>query len=64
VRDDLGFALTDGRERVPLRSAGDDRCLSVPAGPGEDPFLVGFLRDGDGGIGHLFQRGRASRRVA
>jgi CubicO group peptidase (beta-lactamase class C family) len=64
VRDDLGFWLTDGRERVLLRWAGDDRCLGVPAGPGEDPFLVGFLRDADGGVGHLFQRGRVSRRVA
>ena len=64
VRDDGGYALTDGRERVPLRSAGGDRCLGVPAAPGHEPFLIGFLRDSGGGVGHLFQRGRASRRVA
>jgi CubicO group peptidase (beta-lactamase class C family) len=63
LAEEDGYVLTDGRERVPLRSAGPDRCVSVPAGPADVPFLVGFLRDGEGAIGHLFQRGRVSRRV-
>ncbi|TMC08482.1 MAG: beta-lactamase family protein [Chloroflexi bacterium] len=64
VPDEGGYALTDGRERVPLRAAGPDRCVGVPGEPGDVPFLVGFLRDDDGAVGHLFQRGRVSRRVA
>jgi CubicO group peptidase (beta-lactamase class C family) len=63
VAGERGYALTDGRERVLLRSAGPDRCVGVPSGPGDVPFLVGFLRDGDGAVRHLFQRGRVSRRV-
>jgi CubicO group peptidase (beta-lactamase class C family) len=64
VRDDDGISLTDGLERVPLRSAGGDRCLGVPTAPDDAPFLVGFLRDGSGEVSHLFQRGRVLRRIA
>jgi len=64
VQDGGGFSLTDGREMVQLRSAGGDRCLGMPAAPGDEPFLIGFLRDGAGSVSHLVQRGRASRRVA
>jgi CubicO group peptidase (beta-lactamase class C family) len=64
VRDAGHFALTDGRELVELRPAGGDRCLGMPAEPGDLPFLVGFLRDGGGDVRHLFQRGRVARRVA
>ncbi|HXM55501.1 MAG TPA: serine hydrolase [Candidatus Dormibacteraeota bacterium] len=64
VRDDGGFWLTAGPERVSLRALGDDRCLGLPPGPGDAPFLVGFLRDGGGRVRHLVQRGRVSRRVS
>ncbi len=64
VRDCDGFWLTDGRERVPLRSAGGDRCLGVPDDAAEAPFLVAFLRDGDGDVRYLYQRGRVARQVA
>ena len=64
MRDGGGLALTDGQELVPLRSLGDDRCLGLPPDGDGDRFLVEFLRDADGVVRHLFQRGRVARRVA
>jgi CubicO group peptidase (beta-lactamase class C family) len=64
VREGDDFVLDSGSERVPLRSVDGDRCLGVPAGPGEPPFLVAFLRDAGGRVRYLSRSGRVARQVA
>jgi CubicO group peptidase (beta-lactamase class C family) len=64
VQRDDGFWLDGGEQRVPLQSLGGDRCLAVPAEHHEAPFVIAFLRDGDGHVGYVNHLGRVARRVA
>jgi CubicO group peptidase (beta-lactamase class C family) len=64
-REDDDLWLTDGvLGRVALRPLDADRCLAMPAGWGEPPFLVAFLRDGDRSVRYLHAGGRIARRMA
>lgn len=64
VERDGEFWLAGGQQRVPLRSIGDDRCLAVPADRREAPFVIAFLRDGDGRVRYVNHLGRVAGRVA
>jgi CubicO group peptidase (beta-lactamase class C family) len=65
VQGDDGLWLTgETQERVPLRPVDADRCLAMPAGRGESPFLVAFLRDDDRRVRYLHAGGRIARRAA
>jgi CubicO group peptidase (beta-lactamase class C family) len=57
------WMMVGGYDRQALRPVDEDRCLTLPAGRGEAPLLVPFVRDAGGGVRYVYVSGRVARRA-